>query len=564
MITRSMLKRATIMKCRHINWKKMVSGSKVRNYLLNDPMLDYLIENKVKRAKPKKKSKFLSTLFENGNQFERRVFNYLSNMKEYKTVQVAESYQARGFDKYKFTVECMRNGIDIIYQGVLHDLDNNIYGCPDFMIRSDKINDILNFKCLEEHEKRIPSPKLGLDFHYVIIDVKNSTVEYMADKIHMRNSKCMPSNKGQIYLYTKCLENIQGYEPTCGFVIGNRTIHRDVINDTFMEAIGRISYDSRDFKFKQMTFDAIDWIQKVRENGKNWSLLPTPSDPKLYPNMKNKSDQPYRDFKVNVANELSEITNVYMCGIIKRNEAHSKGILSWKDERCNSENLGFKKNHTSELVDDILNINRQDKELFKTNGKTVDTNKFKFYLDYETIGEFVFMIGVGWEEDTKWKYKCFLANGYTLEHEHKMFREFVNFINFKSKEPIFFHWSKFEVIHYNKLVNRHDIKLNNYEFFDLYQFFIDNKIVTKGALDFSLKSVAKALHQNNLIYTSWDTKSKCSDGMEAHTLAISMYENNKLQKKLIKDITNYNEVDCKVMYEILFLINMKKEVNYII
>lgn len=38
------------------------------------------------------------------------------------------------------------------------------------MIRSDKINDILNFKCLEEHEKNIVSPKLGLDFHYVIIE----------------------------------------------------------------------------------------------------------------------------------------------------------------------------------------------------------------------------------------------------------------------------------------------------------------------------------------------------------------------------------------------------------
>ena len=561
MITRSMFRRSTIMKCRHVNWKKMVSGSKVRNYLLNDPMLDYLIENKVKRSKPKKKSKFLNTLFENGNQFEGRVFNYLSNIKEYKTVQVAESYQARGFDKYKFTVECMRNGIDIIYQGVLHDLDNNIYGCPDFMIRSDKINDILNFKCLEEHEKNIVSPKLGLDFHYVIIDVKNSTVEYTVDNLHIRNSKCMPSNKGQIYLYTKCLEHIQGYEPTCGFVVGNRTLHRGVVNDMFMEAIGRISYDSRDFKYKQLTFDAIDWIQQVRENGKNWNLLPTPSDPKLYPNMKNKSDQPYRDFKVNIANELSEITNVYMCGITKRNEAHSKGILSWKDERCNSENLGFKKNHTSELVDAILNINRQDKELFKTNGKTVDTNKFKFYLDYETIGEFVFMIGIGWEENSKWEYKCFLANGYTLEHEHKMFREFVDFVNTKSREPIFFHWSKFEVIHYNKLVNRHDIKFNNYEFFDLYQFFIDNKIVTKGALDFSIKSVAKALHQNNLIHSCWDRKSKCSDGMEAHTLAINMYENNKFEKKLIKDITNYNEVDCKVMYEILFLINMKKEID---
>ena len=56
--------------------------------------------------------------------------------------KVAESYEARNENKFKKTVELMKKGVDVLYQPVLHDFDNQIYGCPDLLIRSDKINDI--------------------------------------------------------------------------------------------------------------------------------------------------------------------------------------------------------------------------------------------------------------------------------------------------------------------------------------------------------------------------------------------------------------------------------------
>ena len=77
-----------------------------------------------------------------GNMFESKVYQFLK--KNHQTVQVAEPYQARSVEKFKETIGFMKNGIEIIYQGVLHDYENNIYGCPDLMVRSDRINDIFN------------------------------------------------------------------------------------------------------------------------------------------------------------------------------------------------------------------------------------------------------------------------------------------------------------------------------------------------------------------------------------------------------------------------------------
>ena len=42
----------------------------------------------------------------------------------------------------------MKAGYDIIYQGVLHDYNNHLYGSPDLLIRSDKFNQIFNMTYL--------------------------------------------------------------------------------------------------------------------------------------------------------------------------------------------------------------------------------------------------------------------------------------------------------------------------------------------------------------------------------------------------------------------------------
>ena len=47
----------------------------------------------------------------------------------------------------------MKDGVDILYQPVLHDFENKIYGYPDLLIRSDKINDIFEYEVVSDEEK---------------------------------------------------------------------------------------------------------------------------------------------------------------------------------------------------------------------------------------------------------------------------------------------------------------------------------------------------------------------------------------------------------------------------
>jgi hypothetical protein len=81
-------------------------------------------------------------------------------------------------------------------------------------------------------------------------------------------------------------------------------------------------------------------------------------------------------------------------------------------------------------------------------------------------------------------------------------------------------------------------------------------------LNFSLKSIAKAFHSHGFIETVWD-ESDCMDGMSAMVLALKCYTSVTKEEMLLgssKDIMalptmrvirSYNEVDCRVMQEIM-------------
>jgi hypothetical protein len=83
-------------------------------------------------------------------------------------------------------------------------------------------------------------------------------------------------------------------------------------------------------------------------------------------------------------------------------------------------------------------------------------------------------------------------------------------------------------------------------------------VVIRGALGFGLKAVAKAAYRHGLIETSWG-ESKV-DGLgamigawwcdaEAGRRGASMRELD-----LMQEIEGYNQVDCKVMMELLYLL----------
>ena len=93
--------------------------------------------------------------------------------------------------------------------------------------------------------------------------------------------------------------------------------------------------------------------------------------------------------------------------------------------------------------------------------------------------------------------------------------------------------------------------------FDLYKrVFKAEPVFVCGAHDLGLKSVAKALHAEGLIETSWgDSKVDGQGAMvgawrcdaEARQKGICLIDTG-----LMAEIQEYNEVDCRVMQEILY------------
>lgn len=553
-----------------INWNEMISPSSIRNYMLNDTLTDWLKHNHTidinynnnknvltKTVKKIKNSNnlFLNFIMDQGCKFEDVVFKELS--KNYNCIKVGESYEARSVEKFKKTVSLIKSGCDIIYQGVLHDYELKLYGCPDLIVRSDKLNSIFNCDIIDDNNK---------DYHYVIIDIKHSTLNLSTNKINILNSNSMPAYKGQILIYNKILGNIQNYQPRYGYILGKKYIHRNNINYNYLGQLGVVDFNDYDKKYINIVDKAIKWVHNLRNNGNKWKIFPTPSIPELYPNMKINNSVT----KEKISKELGEITSVWYCSLKHRENCHKRKIYSWHNEECNTENMGMKNSKRSRTIDKMLEINRNKNdlidlnELFSYDWDFFGRGKKEFYLDFETIdsnmgnltgpsNQSIFMIGVGWDEDGEWKFKCFYLEDLNNNNEKNMIIDFYNFIKEKEryfgKKSVFLHWTHAEPQFIGKSCAKYNLDYS-FNFFDLYELFIENNIVVKNALNFSLKTISRALYDNNLIKTCWDKDNICSNGLNAMYLAYDFYKNTK-DKNIMDSIIKYNEIDCKVMYEIL-------------
>jgi hypothetical protein len=592
-------------------WNEMVSATSIRNYMLNDPLIDWLKEYRIhdlddipsntsnSRAIIKSNpDPFTKCIMDAGNEFEEELIKILN--KDHKIVKVGDYILSRSPEKFQETIELMKKGEYIIHQAVLHNYEDKTFGMPDLLVRSDYINKLMGYQVISDIESKLGSPTLNVPWHYKVIDIKHSTIPLKADGIHILNSESIPAYKGQLYIYTKDLNKVQGIKLNKAYIWGKKYNweSKGIIINKFLNKLGVIDYDSIDCEYVNQTKNGIEWIKTMKNEGSNWSLLPLPCRKELFPNMKNEKDGEYRKLKNKLNDEIKEITSIFYCGIKNREKAHLQQIYKWTDPKCNSKVLGFnEKGKISNIVDCILDINRQKEDIIRPllikydrqNWKTKNQDCIEFYLDFETLNsnfgsiikegiisydnnQYIFMIGVGYENNGNWIYKTFIMKEKQELCELNMVNEFLKYISiilkdFNKNKAIFYHWSHAETTAYTNFKKRHldnNFYDKNFTFYDLYKLFYNEPIVVKGALNFSLKSIAKALYNYNMIKSSWDSSSPCSNGLSAMILANEIYE--KVSKKTIdnitddpvmKEIVKYNEIDCKVMWEIHNLIREK-------
>lgn len=557
----------------------LVSATSLYNYMLNDHVVDWIKYHNNPVFVSNKNFSNETYLMSQGIKFEKCVIEYIN--KNIYTVEHVSQYI--NDTSVQNTIKFMHEGKPIIHSAPVRNYKNGTQGIIDLLVRSDYVNQLCKGLYTEENTK-IYSPNLNKYYHYVVFDIKYSTLQLLKDGIHLSNCAKYQAYKAQCYIYTQSIGDIQGYHCPYAYLIGRKTKYTEkgIQNWTnnFIDKFGQINFDKEDNYIIHKTDKALKWVNEVIHNGHNWNLTDNIRD-ELYPNMSIDSGK-YNKQKEIIADKLGEITQIWNLGIKHREIAFKKGIKSWRDKRCKSKNLNIKNVKKANIIDKICNINRQDKTLIKP--KKIYNNIYNWrqktneiFIDFETFSnifddfsqlprsqntDMIFMIGIGYTENNTFKYKHFLAENNTIDEEYRIIDQFVAFYKSLGK-PKIYNWVAEENFWIKSTYKQFEIQTDNDrkenisknwnidEWCDLCHIFKSEPIVIKDCFNFSLKNIAKAMYKHNMIETS--LQSNTTNGMLAMIKAMEIYKNddNVSNNNVMKDIIEYNKFDCKVLWEIL-------------
>ena len=604
------------------DWDEWVSAGRTRNWLMKDPLIDWLQRYGESRGyKPKQdipeydnRLDFVQFIFRKGHEFEEGILNLLKE--QYEIVQVAQSYEdILVLEKAEETFEAMRQGASIIYQAVLRDAQHMTYGSPDFLIRSDVLHKLFP-NSVSKREASLGALDLQSRYwHYIVVDTKFTTIHLNASGSEVANDGSAPAYKAQMYIYNRALGRLQGHLPEKSYLLGRGWQQRDGRNArrcaNALDRLGPIRHDGTIANRVPIAYaveQAVAWVRRVRADGKDWRLFPTPSVPELYPNMSNVDDgdmmmwgypdagddqaespEQWVGVKQRLADELKELTSLWFVGAKNRDAAHERGIHRWDDPRLTPADVGIKGTRAVRL-ERLLEVNTDGKHPPVRPTRISNTREswhtpagVEFYVDFEFCSDLnddfcnlpekggqplIFMIGCGHMESGEWRFKSLVVDDLTEEEELRIIREWAAHMSAirdrldPGGKPRVFHWSQAEVIAletaYNSARVRHGSRADwpsDLGWHDFLKSMREEPIVTRGALNFGLKTVAKEMRSLGLIQTDWGDSQV--DGLGAMVGAWRCQEDAKREGvsmaglDLMQKIKEYNEIDCKAMMDII-------------
>jgi len=450
-----------------IDWSEWVSGSTVRNHILNDPIIDWLnlygeesgYLPDTMRDNYIDETNFTKFIMAKGQEFEDHVIALMKKQFKNDIITVGGGHlDSQSVEKAEETEQAMRNGVPFIYQGVVHNHRDMTYGSPDLIVRSDYLNRIVRVLggtrdlTLDRTEYSIPSPTLNRPYHYRIVDVKFSTLNLNCNGEKLLNSDSTPAYKAQMLIYNNALGFIQGYTPPCAYILGRKwkytSARRIYRGRGCFDKLGVIDFNDRDLVYYQRTENAVRWIRELRKDGKNWIVG---SRPELFPNMGNNSDTPWHYAKIEISNNLEELTKLWYCGVKNRKVAHENKIYRLSDPSLTAVNLGVGGTVRLPIIQDIIKINQQNQDLIRP--KKVDINLsftnspnvLEFYVDFETVNDvnddfknlpiaggvsMIYMIGCGYYNciEKNWEFKSFVVRSLTLDNERDIIEKWLKYM----------------------------------------------------------------------------------------------------------------------------------------
>jgi len=586
------------------DWQDWVSATDTRNFMLQDPLLDWLdlygqekgFQRDIELPKYDPRTDFVNFIFQSTREFEAAVIAHLKTLTSITPIATTPG-DARKFEKVQETFAAMEDGAPVIYQAVLWDAENRTYGVPDLLIRSDELNRLFSSVLTRDEASQSAKDLKGASWHYRVVDLKFTTLHLLAGG-ELGNAGSARAFKAQLFVYNNAVGRFQGYLPPVSYLLG-RSWEQKRKGETYrgtscMELLAPITHNSNVKKGTSLALavsQATDWVRRVRNEGNHWSVIPNPSVPELRPNMGNDEFSTWSQSKKQLAEQLEDLTLLWQVGTDNRQDANNLGISRWRDPKCTAMSVGVTGPKNQPTLQAILNMNQTDQ------GPPVAPQRVRaaeevwrkeptleFYVDFETVNDLnddfslipkrgglpmIFMVGCGHIENGTWQFQCFTTDALTEACEATIVEKWLDHMRevrdrlAPDSEPLVFHWSHAEtssfVTAYNAAIQRHPDRAKNWmtlRWFDfLKQVIKEEPVVVRGALSFGLKAIAQAMRNLGLIETKWE--SGPVDGLGAMVGALWCADQasktgvSLSQIDLMKGIQEYNEVDCKVMMEIV-------------
>ena len=523
-------------------WDEWVSATKLRGYLLKETLGDWLDQYGKARGFVRDKLRddydenldFLVFRFEQSRGFEKAVADYLGGRAD--LVRIGGSGR-EDLDNARETLAALAGGREIVHQGILWNPEDRTYGAPDFLMRSD-VFDRLFPDHLDPGEVQRPAPELEAPWHYLVVDAKFMKLKLGRGlKKLLAEGSSTPAYKGQLYVYNAALGRLQGYTPPGAFLLGRGYEHNStrqecpLRSDIATERLGLVPMDDG---LRKKVEGAVGWIRRLRREGADWSPLPQPSVPEL--NRPRDSGGPWSDAISHIAKQLREAAEPDTGGPVVRPARVSAAEEHWRERPPLEFFVDF------EFVHDL----NDDFSAFPRSGGQ----------------EMIFMIGCGHVEDGKWKFHCFIAERLDASSETRIIGAWFAHMeelsrHFRVEVPNVFHWTGAELTNYRRARKRHPGEpWPDPAWFDLHaSVFKAEPVSVRGAYGFGLKTVAKALHARGLIETSWGDSKVDGQGAMVGAWRCDAEAGRKgirlADTELMEAIQEYNEVDCRVMQEIL-------------
>jgi hypothetical protein len=448
---------------------------------------------------------------------------------------------------------------------------------------------------LSSEHATVGAPGLGhARFHYRAIDVKFHTFELAADG-HVTGSADQLAYAVEVRIYAEALGRLQGYAAPAAYLIGRTWQRGDERGNGCLDRPARVDVDrwlaNREMSLADVASFACAWIRRLRAEGQDWHVFPQPSVPELYPHARNYEDAPWHEAKREIAERLGELTLLPAMNPERRAMAHAAGYRRWTDPGISAAALGVTNAAYAARIDAVLEANRQTPptvtphRITRADAVWREIRPVEFFVDFETVSNLdddfvrlpavggqpqIVQVGCGHLDSTgRWRFAQWTADALDTGEERRIvdawlghMRDVCQTVDVALVDARICHWSPAEPVNletaYNAARTRHPDADWPAEipWFDVLQRVVRAEPVTvTGAFNFGLKTIAKAMYDAGLIQTTW--KDGPTDGLGAMTATWSAAREAVAralplsQHELMVDIGHYNEVDCRVMAEIL-------------